>query len=42
VLRDRYENELRHHLIGKIEWHDQTLELWIDIFTAPQYVPPAG
>ena len=36
VLRDRYRNELRHHLIGKIEWHDQTLELWIDIFTAPR------
>ena len=36
VLRDRYKNELRHNLIGKIEWHDQTLELWIDIFTAPR------
>ena len=36
VLRDRYKNELGHNLIGKIEWHDQTLELWIDIFTAPR------
>jgi len=36
VLRDRYKNGLRHNLIGKIEWHDQTLELWIDIFTAPR------
>jgi hypothetical protein len=35
VLRDRYKNELRHHLIGNTEWHDQTLGLWIDIFTAP-------
>jgi Nucleotidyltransferase of unknown function (DUF6036) len=33
VLRDRYRKELRHSLIGNIEWHDQTLELWIDIFT---------
>jgi len=36
VLRDRYKNGLRHNLIGKIEWHDQTFELWIDIFTAPR------
>jgi hypothetical protein len=28
------------HLIGKIEWHDQTLELCIDIFTAPRKRPP--
>lgn len=32
VLRDRYKNELRHNLIGNIEWHDGTLELWIEIF----------
>jgi hypothetical protein len=24
--------ELRHNLIGNIEWHNQTLDLWIDIF----------
>jgi Nucleotidyltransferase of unknown function (DUF6036) len=27
ALHDRYRKELRHLLIGKIEWHDQTLEL---------------
>jgi hypothetical protein len=32
VLRDRYKNELRHNLIGNVEWHDKTLELWIEIF----------
>ena len=32
VLRDRYENELRHNLIGNVEWHDKTLDLWIEIF----------
>src|SRR3984893_2773250 len=32
VLRERYKNELRHNLIGNIEWHDGTLELWIEIF----------
>jgi len=34
VLRERYTNELRHNLIGNIEWHDGTLELWIEIFEA--------
>jgi hypothetical protein len=32
LLRDRYKNELRHNLIGNVEWHDKTLELWIEIF----------
>ena len=32
VLRVRYKNELRHNLIGNVEWHDKTLELWIEIF----------
>jgi hypothetical protein len=32
LLRDRYKNELRHNLIGNVEWHDKTLKLWIEIF----------
>ena len=36
VLRERYKTELRHNLIGNIEWHDQMLELWIEIFDAPR------
>lgn len=36
VLRERYTNELRHNLIGNIGWHDETLELWIEIFEAPR------
>jgi Nucleotidyltransferase of unknown function (DUF6036) len=32
VLRERYRKELRHNLIGNIEWHDGTLQLWIEIF----------
>jgi len=32
ALRDRFKNELRHNLIGNVEWHDQTLKLWIEIF----------
>lgn len=34
VLRDRYKNELRHNLIGNVDWHDRTLELWIEIFAS--------
>jgi hypothetical protein len=36
TLRDRYQKELRHNLIGNIEWHDKTLELWIEIFESPR------
>jgi len=35
ILRNRYKYELRHNLIGQIESHDKTLELWIEIFEAP-------
>ena len=31
ILRERYERELRPHL-SKEKWHDDTLELWIEIF----------
>jgi len=36
VLEDRYKNELRHNLIGSADWHDKTLELWIEIFESKQ------
>ena len=32
ILRDRYKNELRQNLIGNVDWHDETLALWIEIF----------
>jgi len=32
ILRNRYKNELQHNLIGNTDWHDKTLELWIEIF----------
>ena len=32
LLRERYEKELRHNLIGNVAWHDGTLKLWIEIF----------
>jgi hypothetical protein len=31
ILRERYEKELRPYL-SKESWHDDTLELWIEIF----------
>jgi hypothetical protein len=31
ILRERYERELRPYL-PKENWHDETLELWIEIF----------
>ena len=34
VLRERYEKELRHNLIGNVAWHDGTLKLWFEIFEA--------
>jgi hypothetical protein len=35
ILRERYQKELRHNLIGSIEWHDDTLKLWVEIFESP-------
>ena len=32
VLRERYKKELRQNLIGNIDWHDGTLEFWIELF----------
>lgn len=36
VLRERYEKELRYKLIGNVAWHDETLNLWIEIFESPR------
>jgi hypothetical protein len=35
VLKARYLEEVRPYLLGKHEWHDQTLELWIEMIAAP-------
>lgn len=32
ILRDRYVNELRAVLIGPPEWHDKTLEFWLEAY----------
>jgi hypothetical protein len=31
VLRARYLVELRPYLLTRESWHDQTLDLWVDI-----------
>ena len=32
VLEERYYSELRHALIGRVEWHDQTLAFWLEAY----------
>lgn len=34
VLRERYQREFRPYLLAKHEWHDQTLEMWIEAYFA--------
>jgi hypothetical protein len=31
VLKTRYFEEVRPYLLSKIEWHDRTLNLWVDL-----------
>ncbi len=32
TLKQRYEVEMRDYVVGRLSWHDQTLQLWIDEF----------
>jgi hypothetical protein len=40
VLKARYLEEVRPYLLNKHEWHDQTLELWIEMIAAPSSNKP--
>ena len=31
ILRTRYFEEVRPYLLNRVEWHDQTLDLWVDM-----------
>jgi hypothetical protein len=31
TLKERYFKELRPYLLNKVEWHDRTMELWLEI-----------
>ena len=33
VLKTRYFEEVRPYLLSKIEWHDRTLNLWVDLIS---------
>ncbi len=35
ILQERYNDEMRPYLIGRVSWHDQTLQLWIEAFLSP-------
>jgi hypothetical protein len=43
VLRERYEAEVRPYVTGRTSWHDQTLELWLEMIdeTRKRDSPPA-
>jgi hypothetical protein len=30
ILKKRYEEEMRPYVIGRVSWHDQTLQMWIE------------
>jgi hypothetical protein len=30
IIRTRYYDELRPYLLSRLEWHDKTLEMWLD------------
>lgn len=32
ILRERYKRELRFSLTGQPEWHDRTLDFWLDAY----------
>jgi hypothetical protein len=41
LLRNRYQEELRPILIGDLERHDRTLEMWIQAYFPRRPLPPA-
>jgi hypothetical protein len=36
ALKNRYLSELRPYLLGKLPWHDKTLELWVEMAWPPK------
>lgn len=35
ILEERYREELRPYVVGRVSWHDQTLKMWIEAFLEP-------
>jgi hypothetical protein len=36
ALKKRYVEEVRPHLLSKLSWHDKTVELWLEMASAPE------
>jgi len=32
ILKERYYSELRPNLLGREDWHDSTLRLWLEAY----------
>jgi len=41
ILQERYVEEMRPYVIGRVSWHDQTLQMWIEAFLT-ETDPPQG
>ncbi len=41
TLKTRYEEELRPYLIGNVEWHDKTAQLWLEMCWPTETADPA-
>ena len=41
ILQKRYTEEMRPYVIGRVSWHDQTLQMWIEAFLT-ETDPPNG
>jgi hypothetical protein len=35
AFKERYFEEVRPFLLAKLEWHDKTVELWLEMAAAP-------
>ena len=40
ILQERYDEEMRPYVIGRVSWHDQTLQMWIEAFLSPDAPKP--
>jgi hypothetical protein len=35
AAQECYNDEMRPYVIGRVSWHDQTLQMWIEGFLSP-------
>lgn len=41
ILKERYIEEMRPYVTGRVSWHDQTLQMWMEAFLTETGPPPA-